>query len=194
MEPHHERLKKRIVSKKGNINIGKTKVSQRFVRFFLTVLIELNTNSPRISKVHRGGRSLQIEWMKKLLNNHETLCYLVLKPLFNICAIKTGYNPCHDTTSEINFQERHAESPPSHLMTLLDACVLIFDLLSHLVTLDKLVCFDLRPLSRDRDWGRRRWGIRRPRTRWRASQRLMLTATIISGKLSKRKLQFLDKL
>ena len=34
MEPHHERLKKRIVSKKGNINIGKTKVSQRFVRFF----------------------------------------------------------------------------------------------------------------------------------------------------------------
>ena len=34
MEPHHERLKKRIVSKKGNINIGKTKVSQRFVRVF----------------------------------------------------------------------------------------------------------------------------------------------------------------
>ena len=130
--------------------------------------------------------------MKKLLNNHETLCYLVLKPLFNICARKTGYNPCHDTTSEINFQERHSESPPSHLMTLLDACVLIFDLLSHLVTLDKLVCFDLRPLSRDRDWGRRRWGIWRPRTRWRASQRLMLTATIISGKLSKRKFQFLD--
>ena len=29
MEPHHERLRKRIVSKKGNINIGKTKVSQR---------------------------------------------------------------------------------------------------------------------------------------------------------------------
>ena len=73
--------------------------------------------------------------MKKLLNNHETLCYLVLKPLFNICARKTGYNPCHDTTSEINFKERHAESPPSHLMTLLDECVLIFDLLSHLVTL-----------------------------------------------------------
>ena len=30
MEPHHERLRKRIVSKKGNINIGKTKVSQRW--------------------------------------------------------------------------------------------------------------------------------------------------------------------
>lgn len=30
MEPHHERLRKRLVSKKGNINIGKTKVSQRW--------------------------------------------------------------------------------------------------------------------------------------------------------------------
>jgi len=42
MEPHHERLKKRIVSKKGNINIGKTKVSQRRRRylsdFFNTML------------------------------------------------------------------------------------------------------------------------------------------------------------
>jgi hypothetical protein len=33
IEPHHERLRKRIVSKKGNINIGKTKVSQRCVVF-----------------------------------------------------------------------------------------------------------------------------------------------------------------
>ena len=73
--------------------------------------------------------------MKKLRNNHETLCYFVLKPLVNIFLRKMVCNPCHDNTSEINFQERHAESPPSHLMTLLDACVLIFDLLSHLVTL-----------------------------------------------------------
>ena len=29
-EPHHEKLRKRIVSKKGHINIGKTKVSKRY--------------------------------------------------------------------------------------------------------------------------------------------------------------------
>ena len=28
-EPHHEKLRKRIVSKKGHINIGKVKVSKR---------------------------------------------------------------------------------------------------------------------------------------------------------------------
>jgi len=32
-EPHHEKLRKRIVSKKGHINIGKTKVSKRRRRF-----------------------------------------------------------------------------------------------------------------------------------------------------------------
>ena len=59
-------------------------------------------------------------------------------------------------------------------MTLLDARV-CFDFRLAFppgdIALDKLVCFDLRPLSRDRDRGRRRWGIRGPRAGRRASQR-----------------------
>ena len=37
IEPHSEKLRKRIVSKRGHINIGKTRVSKRSVLFPMSV-------------------------------------------------------------------------------------------------------------------------------------------------------------
>ena len=63
MEPHHERLRKRIVSKKGNINIGKTKVSQRWVVW--AALLGLGLDRPH--PVWAWGSAFSIRYYFRLL-------------------------------------------------------------------------------------------------------------------------------
>ena len=110
--------------------------------------------------------------MKKLRNNHETLCYFVLKPLLNICLRRMGFHSLSWHYLRNKLQRKTCRVAPFPLDDIIGRVCFDFRLAFPPgdIALDKLVCFDLRPLSRDRDRGRRRWGIRRPRAGRRASQ------------------------
>ena len=171
----------------------------------------LNTNSSRISKIHPGGRSLQMEWKncETIMKPSVTLC---LNPFKHSCE-KNGLQSLSWHYLRNKLQRKTCRVAPFPLDDIIGRVCFDFRLAFPPgdIALDKLVCFDLRLAFPHGDIGQtcvfwfktsESWpgsgttslGNKEAKGRTAGQPTSTLTATIISGKLSKRKLQFLDKL